>query len=168
MKELLILLAFLLMMGSAQAIVWNCTHEGEIVVIPNMTCPAVDCPTCPVLPNETIIIQNLTLPQVTSPNVTCSFDTVGFSTAITDCNKAKDDLSKSYMACDSNLTKGRMYENELAMKQNDINTCNSNLKKKEDEKNTYFAYGLIAAGIGAWFLYQQKVKPSAEVRIGRD
>lgn len=168
MKILLIALSFLLMIGSAQALVWNCTSVGEIVVIPNITCPAMSCPTCPVLPNETIIIQNLTLPEVRSPNVTCNVDTSGLTTALTECSKSKDDLASQYMACDSNLTKGRLYENELAQKQNEINSCKSDLTKAGNDKQTYAMYGVIGTAVIAYILYQQKVKPSAEKRTERE
>lgn len=167
MKRLLIGLIFLLIITSVKAANYTCIGN-ETIIIPDCVCKPPDCPTCPVLPNETIIIQNLTLPQWTTPNVTCSFDTVGFTDTITELNKQKDELASAYMTCDSNLTKGRMYENELMQKQNEINSCKAELTKKEEEKTTYGLYGFLIAGGIAVFWYQQKVKPSASVRLERE
>lgn len=172
MKKLIILLTFLLAIGTVKAFNYTCTSDDInktfIYECADCVCTMPDCQECPILPNETIIIQNLTLPDFLSPNVTCNFDTVGFTDAIIECNNAKDDLASAYMTCDSNLTKGRLYENELTQKQNEINSCKAELNKKDEEKTTYGFYGFLLAGGIAVFWYQQKVKPSAELRTERD
>lgn len=165
--KILMALVFLLSIVPTRALVYNCT-ANESVVIPDCICTPGECPECPILPNETIIIQNLTLPDLKSPNVTCSYDTSDFIATLDELSDEKDEWMHKYTTCDSNLTKGRLYERELTEKQNEINSCRAELDKKEEEKNTYLLYGAIGAGLVAYFLYQRKVTPSAVKRLERE
>lgn len=157
MKKLLIVLAFLFSIGIAEATVYNCTAVGQQIVVPDCVCTMPECPECPILPNETIIIQNLTMPE---PNLTCNYDLSWVG-----------NFSEKYL---ENIQKAR---NELTACQNEkrdyekcdkdrIDLGNQLIQKDEEFEETLvtwqqYCVGTFALGVGImWYYYSRKLKPA--------
>lgn len=168
MKKLIIGLVFLLSIMTVKAATYNCT-ANETIIIPDCICTPTPCPECPVLPNQTVVIQNLTV-----PNITCKYDTAGFAESIGECIDSLDSCQNSLQICDSEMTE-QAYMNQT-LKQSRMEVINLRSEKDKIEKG-FSTYGLQAdyilcliGGIVACYYYtKEKLKPAGVTsRLGRE
>lgn len=170
MKKLLIGLMFLLTLTNVKALTYNCTEVGQQIICSDCICKPPECPTCPILPNETIIIQNLTMPE---QNITCNFDPTGFVESMGGCIDSLGSCRDSLTSCDSQITNTSYLQRDLSICQSQLSVAQTEKSKAEKGFSSYglnadYLIILIVGGAIGYFYFKQQMKPAATARLVRE